>query len=444
MSKIRVKILHIMSFDENIENFDTIRSEIEKGLVFKGANLWILVLAVFVASVGLNMNSTAVIIGAMLISPLMGPIIAMGFSIATYDYSLLRRGLKDFLFSVVTSLIASTVYFLLSPVTSEQSELIARTSPTIYDVLIATFGGLAGVIALSSKTKGNVVPGVAIATALMPPLCTAGYGIATGKLDFFLGALFLFSINTVFIAVSALVVTRFLKFPIHDKMLDELHRKRVNRWISIIITVTVLPSIYFGYTLVQREKFMSSAKDFVQSVSSVADSYLLTYEIKPVKRTIRLTFGGRPLTDSSRRAVYTSAISLGVNAGDIIIREGYKSAAPTLKMTEVDQLRTQLLSLKDAVYSKNKTIDSIMSQPEVGKVLISELKILYPQIISCAYANGRIYTDTSDAADQNVIILIGVKKKLSKSEYMTVKRWLLKRLQINSLKLIEDVVNRNR
>ncbi|HPB85618.1 MAG TPA: DUF389 domain-containing protein, partial [Paludibacteraceae bacterium] len=162
-----------------MESFDSIHAEIEKGIVFKGTNLWILMCAILVASVGLNMNSTAVIIGAMLISPLMGPINGMGYSIATYDMNMLKQAVRNFSFAVIVSLLTSTFYFLITPVSTAHSELLARTSPTIYDVLIAFFGGLAGILAISSKLKGNVIPGVAIATALMPPLCTAGYGLAT-------------------------------------------------------------------------------------------------------------------------------------------------------------------------------------------------------------------------------------------------------------------------
>ena len=195
------EVTKYFDLESELDNLDKIHENIVKDIAIKGTNLWILMFAIIVASVGLNMNSTAVIIGAMLISPLMGPINGMGYSIATYDFALLRLSVKNFSFAVIASLIASTTYFALSPISTAYSELLARTSPSIYDVLIALFGGTAGIIAITSKQKGNVIPGVAIATALMPPLCTAGYGLATGQLDFFFGALYLFTINTVFIAL---------------------------------------------------------------------------------------------------------------------------------------------------------------------------------------------------------------------------------------------------
>ena len=214
--------------------------------------------AILVASVGLNMNSTAVIIGAMLISPLMGPINGMGYGIATYDMPLFRRAVKNFTFAVGVSLITSALYFFITPVSTAHSELLARTSPTIYDVLIAFFGGLAGILAISSKLKGNVIPGVAIATALMPPICTAGYGLATLQFNFVFGALYLFTINTVFIAVAALLVCQVLKFPIRS-VVDPQKRKGVNRIISAVLLITTVPSIILGYNLVQQENFNEAA-----------------------------------------------------------------------------------------------------------------------------------------------------------------------------------------
>jgi uncharacterized hydrophobic protein (TIGR00271 family) len=216
----------ILTSRSEMESFDSIHAEIEKGIVFKGTNLWILMCAILVASVGLNMNSTAVIIGAMLISPLMGPINGMGYSLATYDIDMLRRAIKTFcICSYCQFNYINTLLYNYSRLDTAHSELLARTTPTIYDVLIAFFGGLAGILAISSKLKGNVIPGVAIATALMPPICTAGYGLATLQFNFVFGALYLFTINTVFIAFAASVVCQILKFPIRT-IIDPLKNAR--------------------------------------------------------------------------------------------------------------------------------------------------------------------------------------------------------------------------
>jgi len=287
-----VKAIEYFKLEGEVDQVEVIHANMEKDVTFKGTNLWILVFAILVASIGLNMNSTAVIIGAMLISPLMGPITVMGYSIATYNFDLFRRAVKNFSFAVFSGLLASTIYFSISPVSTAHSELLARTTPTIYDVLIAFIGGLAGILAASSKKKGNVIPGVAIATALMPPLCTAGYGLATAQFSFFFGALYLFTINTVFIALAALIVSQGLKFPITSHEISSGRKKIINRWIYGIILVTLIPSVFFGYGLVKKEKFNQNAARFVKDVSSVEGNYLLDFEILPEKKTIGLTYGG--------------------------------------------------------------------------------------------------------------------------------------------------------
>jgi uncharacterized hydrophobic protein (TIGR00271 family) len=201
---------------------------------FRGANLWILACAIVVASVGLNVNSTAVIIGAMLISPLMGPIVGAGFALGIYDFALLKKSAKNLLIATVVSLTVSTIYFSISPFKEAQSELLARTSPNIYDVLIAFFGGLVGVIAITRAEKGNPIPGVAIATALMPPLCTAGYGLAMGNYLYFLGALYLYIINCFFICIATYVMVKYLKYPLTTHV-NQKKQQQIRAIISILL-----------------------------------------------------------------------------------------------------------------------------------------------------------------------------------------------------------------
>ena len=215
--------------------------QISSGVTFRGTNLWVLIFAILIASLGLNVNSTAVIIGAMLISPLMGPIIGMGLAIGIGDLPLLKNSIKNYLIATVISVLTAMLYFSISPLTEAQSELLARTSPTLYDVLIALFGGAAGILALSTRGKGNVIPGVAIATALMPPLCTAGYGLAMGEWSFFFGAFYLFFINTVFIALSTYIGVRMLRFRPKTTVSKE-RMKVVNRTIIALVFVTMIPA----------------------------------------------------------------------------------------------------------------------------------------------------------------------------------------------------------
>jgi uncharacterized hydrophobic protein (TIGR00271 family) len=268
---LRNKILMILIFfkdrfdlhegkEDELETIDYIKKNVE----FKGANLWILIFAIFVASVGLNVNSTAVIIGAMLISPLMGPIMGIGLAAGINDFELLKKSMKNLGIAVLISILTSTIYFSFTPLDDAQSELLARTEPTIWDVLIALFGGLAGIVAGSRKEKSNAIPGVAIATALMPPLCTAGYGLATGNLYYFFGAFYLFFINSVFISLSTYLIVRFMKFP-KKEFLDRKREKTVRTYITLFTLLTIIPSVYLAYNIVKRTFWEKSVKEFIST-----------------------------------------------------------------------------------------------------------------------------------------------------------------------------------
>ena len=227
-----------------------------------GTNLWVLFFAILVASVGLNVNSTAVVIGAMLISPLMGPIVGIGYGLGINDVDLLKLSLRNLGIFTALSIVTSTMYFAISPLDAIQPELLARTSPNLWDVLIAFFGGAAGIIALTRKSISNVVPGVAIATALMPPLCTAGFGIATGNWSFFFGAFFLYCINSVFIALATLLFVKIFHLPKH-KFLDEITEKRTNMLIAVTAVLMIVPSGYLAFNLVQSTRFTQAVDAFV-------------------------------------------------------------------------------------------------------------------------------------------------------------------------------------
>ena len=260
--------------DNELETVDSIR----KGVEFKGANLWILIFAIFMASLGLNVNSTAVIIGAMLISPLMGPIMGVGLSVGLNDFELMKRSLKSFLITPLFSVTTATIFFLVSPVAEGQSELLARTSPTIYDVFIALMGGLAGVVALSTKEKGNVIPGVAIATALMPPLCTAGYGLATGNLVYFLGAFYLYFINSVFISLATFAGVRVMHFQ-RKEFVDKKREKKVRQYIILIAVLTMCPAVYLTVGIIQSTFYESAANRFVAEQLSFENTQVLDKKI---------------------------------------------------------------------------------------------------------------------------------------------------------------------
>ncbi|MDY5194060.1 MAG: TIGR00341 family protein, partial [Candidatus Aphodosoma sp.] len=277
-------------------------NNISKGVEFKGDNVWVLFFAIVIASVGLNVNSTAVIIGAMLVSPLMGPIMGIGLSIGIYDVTLLRKSLKNLLLMVVISLLASSLYFLVTPLSEAQSELLARTNPTIFDVFIALFGGLAGILAQSRKQeKITIVSGVAIATALMPPLCTAGYGIGTGQLRYFFGAFYLFFINSFFIALATFLMVRYLKFP-KKKFINPVKEKRVKRYIFVFSVIVLVPSIFLAVDVIKQASFNSSAIQYVNDISKnvVMDGVHIVSSNKVYNKKgseIQLSLVGKSLTN---------------------------------------------------------------------------------------------------------------------------------------------------
>lgn len=415
------------------EDFDIIHETVEKGIYFKGTNLWILIFAILIACVGLNMNSTAVIIGAMLISPLMGPILGIGYGLATYEFNLFRRALVNFGFAVVSSLLASTLYFMISPISEAHSELLARTQPNIYDVIIALVGGLAGVIAISSKQKGNVIPGVAIATALMPPLCTAGYGLATGAWNYFFGAFYLFAINTVFIATATLITVRLLKYP-KWAYADVDLKKSANRWVSIIVTITMVPSIYFGYLLVRQERFNISANNYIRNESYIEGDYLLKSEIDPVKRSIRLIYGGRLISEAAKKDVMDKIKHYDLAGAQVSIQQGFSVdesqqniMAMSSQQLEINKLRTEL--------AKNlQAMDSISNMQELGGQLLAELKSIYPEIHSCGTANQIVYSDSTKKEYFNLFVGTSDLAKTLK-EKSKLEKWLRSRVAIDYVKI---------
>jgi uncharacterized hydrophobic protein (TIGR00271 family) len=429
------KILNYVNLESEVDDFDKIHETIEKDLIFKGTNLWILVFAIIVASVGLNMNSTAVIIGAMLISPLMGPINGMGYSIATYNFPLFRKAFKNFTYMVIASLLASTAYFTISPISTAHSELLARTSPTIYDVLIALFGGLAGIVAISSKQKGNVIPGVAIATALMPPLCTAGYGLATAQFYYFLGAFYLFTINTVFIAISSVIISQILKFPIRT-IVDNVQKKKVNRWISAIIALVLIPSIYFGYNLVQKEKFNENATKYVKNIRVIEGNYLLKNEINPNKKSITLIYGGASLSDAQKQVIKDKANDFSLNNAKIEIQQGLSFDEYTKKSNEVDNLKLEINRLNLLLQKEKKNTDSLNAINFIGRQILDEIKNLYPQIKYCSYSESYAFHDAKSKPEKIKIIVFDTKgNNLKNNDKEKIENWLITRLKSNNIKV---------
>lgn len=432
------KLIHFFSLTTELEHPDVVYEEIKKGIVFKGTNLWILFFAIIIASVGLNMNSTAVIIGAMLISPLMGPINGMGYSIATYDFELFKKSLKNYSFAIIVSIAGSTAYFALSPISTAHSELLARTNPTIYDVVIALFGGLAGIVAISSKQKGNVIPGVAIATALMPPLCTAGYGLATGQFNFFFGAFYLFTINTIFIAIASVWISQLLKFPIRT-VVEPSKKRRINRIITLVIVVIFLPSVYFGYKLVKQEDFLQKANLYVSNVTIHNGNYLLKHKIDYKSNTITLIYGGSTLSENQKNEIIKKANDFKLNDAKIIIEQGLTINNLDNVNIETIKLKEQINNLSDLIKKKDSQIDSINRKQKLGFEILNEIKSIYPQIDGCLYSEALNFNDTLISPQIVPIVILSAKSKIEDADKIKINRWLMQRLKNNNIKIYYEL-----
>jgi len=423
--------------DNEKEELQTIVNNIDNGVTFRGTNLWILIFAIFVASLGLNVNSTAVIIGAMLISPLMGPIMGIGLGMGINDIGLLRKAAYNFLVATGVALTTSTLFFLLSPLNDAHSEILARTTPTIYDVLIALFGGFAGIIATSSKQKGNVIPGVAIATALMPPLCTAGYGLATWQLNYFIGAFYLFIINTVFIALATLVIVRILHFPfkhLQNKNADKVAQRIV--W--LVVLVTLLPSLYFGYDVVQQDRFTKNANRFIMYEAHFSNDYLLNKKIDAKERKITLVFGGKEITGEEIEQLKAQLKKYNLVTTTLEIKQGFAYLAENKDIEQNEQVKqlSQALAIKEeqekGLLSK---MDSIKKQDLLNSQVYAEIKAQYPALKTAMIQPALILGD-SLSARRTTIIVLTLATTITAVEKVKLENWLKIRLNQQVVDLI--------
>ncbi len=423
--------------DHEKEELQTVITNIDNGVVFRGTNLWVLIFAIFVASLGLNVNSTAVIIGAMLISPLMGPIMGIGLGIGINDVALLRKAIYNYAIATGVALTTSTIFFLLSPLNDAHSEILARTSPTIYDVLIALFGGLAGIVATSSKQKGNVIPGVAIATALMPPLCTAGYGLATLQFQFFYGAFYLFIINTVFIALATFIIVRLLHFP-YKHLQNKNAEKMAHRIVWVVVLATLLPSIYFGYDLVQQNRFTKNANRFITYEAHFANDYLLNKKIDAKLRKITLVFGGKEILPEEIEQLKGELKKYNLPNASLEVKQGFAYLAENKNSEKNEQLSqlTEALAIKEENEKKLLfQIDSIKKQDILNTQVFAEIKAQYP-LVKNGIIQPSVIIGGNTAGKKTVVILLSLSANLSSKEKIKLENWLKVRLNQPNIHLI--------
>lgn len=420
--------------------YNTIEA-VKRGVAFKGVKLWTLIFATFIASIGLNVNSTAVIIGAMLISPLMGPILGLGLGAAQYDFPLIKRSFKNLLVATVFSIATSWLYFRLTPLAQAQSELLARTSPTLWDVLIALFGGLTGMVAVASKEKGNPIAGVAIATALMPPLCTAGFGLAVGNVSFFVGALYLYIINGVMIALGTFLVAKLLKYPLVEMCTDK--QRLTKRAITLITLVIIAPSVYLAYDLVKNTVYENAVERFIAAEFDRPDAQVLRKEL------IRDPQGGRTLlrvfmigstpdsADYRRMCQQMERYSLADTQLDVVNvaagrengREGVSSEVLMSFYRANERSAREKDSVIAALESELTALRSVrLPVPRVAR----EVRALFPEVDSIALGMGECAAtveggDTGSAAV--VLAAVYCSQGLRRERAETLRGWLEERLE---------------
>lgn len=449
---IKELLASLFNLESDSATPEQIREDILNGSRLRGTNMCILILAIFIASIGLNMNSTPVIIGAMLISPLMGGIMAIGYGIALNDLKLSQKAFLRLLFQVAICIITSTFYFSLTPILTAHSELLARTNPTIWDVLIAIFGGLAGIIGVTRKEKTNVIPGVAIATALMPPLCTAGYGIATRSFNFFAGAMYLFFINSFFICVSTIIVIKFMHLPKYQ-FIDEKAYNRVKRNIFIIGIVTVIPSIYLAYQIVNQSIFDNNiqqyiSKEFIfegtQVVKSYADKDKNEIEVALIGKQIeqstidKLTSALDSYNLSNMKLSITQTeLGEGINYDEIksLVEKEFdetnKSNNLVTQAKDIENLKTEIVKYK-AQLLDYQTYDFDVES------ITREVKALYPQIDNCLIGQLKSWNDTENRQEINITVAIDLNSVLLPDQKEQLIDWLEIKTGFSPITLIEN------
>lgn len=426
---------------QDMEDEKEIVAQITSGVSFRGANLWVLIFAIFIASLGLNVNSTAVIIGAMLISPLMGPIIGMGLAIGINDFQLLRRAAKNFAIATVISILTATVYFLITPLGEAQSELLARTSPTTYDVLIATFGGAAGILALCTKGKGNVIPGVAIATALMPPLCTAGFGLASGHLLYFLGAFYLFFINTVFISLSTYLGVRLMRF--HRKEFQTASAARKSRRAVMAIAIlTIIPSLLMTVGIVRRSISDNNVNRFIKTELSQSGTQVISSDLDRDNQILNIVAVGREINDSTIRVAQKNLVHYSLADIKLNIIQGEKSDSAMRLGKKLSQITTsreeekqKMVEMSAKLSETSNSLEQYTQLEQLTPDVMAEMRNLFPQVNALSLSKVAQSRRDTTATMHFVAAIISLdpKARLTPADRQRIHDWLQTRVKADSL-----------
>jgi uncharacterized hydrophobic protein (TIGR00271 family) len=444
---VKTSIYRMFSLRRDQQDPDLIDETLRNGAEAVGTNLWVLFFAILIASVGLNVNSTAVIIGAMLISPLMGPIVGIGYGAAVADFALIRTAARNLTLFTGLSLVTSVLYFTLSPLDEPQSELLARTSPTLWDVLIAAFGGAAGMVAVTRKTFSNVVPGVAIATALMPPLCTVGFGLANGRWDMSAGAFYLYLINGVFIAAATLVMAKLLRLPARGEV-DPTTRRRHRAIITFGLLAVLVPSVWLGVRFVEHEVFANAASKVGRVM--LGDSRVLSYDIDSQRRELRLT----ALGDRNHEELLTRARELlvaeRVTNGKVLLRQaGEKSLdVNALRKDLTEELQRSLVAQVQANDARVRQLQADVAQALAASMvrgpettgLTAEISAQLPQVREAWLGQPLAPPAAASAPAGPALVVVAVERPLPQAERQRLAAWLAVRLARPEVIVVDHLV----
>lgn len=431
------KIINLRDSTDIEKTIDNVRESIE----IRGYNVWILACAAMLASIGLDKNSSAVIIGAMLISPLMSPILGIGLSMGINDRKHLLLALENFLIAIGAVLLVSTMYFLITPLGAAGKEILDRTQPDTLDVMVAIFGGVAGIVAISRKEITNAIPGVAIATALMPPLCVAGFGIAKGDWAIFAGAFYLFFINSVFIALSTYVIVRFLRFPTIG-FVDEATRRKATTWMGIFVLLLVVPSFFFFVRGIQDFRRSSNIQSFIdQKINSTKRHRVTNYEYEMNDSICELTLviAGPPYPPDSIAWLETKLDSFNLHDTRLFLMQSPEAVDAKTLTTEtafetrktmqpsIDRLQLQLDTLRMQTQLQLSQKDSL---PWVS--LLPAIQSLYPELETFSYGQV-LQTDFKAGTDTLLLVTVKWNRSLRtttrREKESQLSRWLQQELK---------------
>lgn len=438
---LRVFMKGRFSLDEDKAQRDEVVAAISKGVEFRGVNLWVLIFATLIASLGLNVNSAAVIIGAMLISPIMGPIMGVGLSLGINDFELLKKSLRNLSLMFIVAIITSTLYFFVSPLSSNSSELLARTVPTTYDVLIALFGGLAGIVAQTRQDRtSTVIPGVAIATALIPPLCTAGFGLATGQFKFFVGAFYLFFINSVFIALATYAMVRFLQYE-KKAFIDKIRERNVKRLMMVITLVTFIPSVVIGFHMVRVSVFEAVADKYVAQVFNFPHTRVIEcnkyYARGKNPSQIELLLVGEPLGAEVIENARTQMPGFGLEKTELVVRQANQE-------DKIDVASLQK-SYQELLEEKNRRIgemSSLLKRYRVTNVEVNDISrevgAMMDNIEAISLTKGITFDIKGTPGDTTIVCVVTPRDPAQPVDRTTLTNWLKIRTKVENVKLFVE------